>query len=352
MELRTFTIGARPPEPATAGVESSPTAFRSTARHVGASLARARHVVLACSPYDGSADVEVLAGFAGALPDGADQRSVELHYPEEEGVMRSIDEKVEQLGLGAVVERFGHPALFVREQELDRTYSWMLSQLAALDGCTGVIALGGRSDGSANLLLHLAEARRVPVLPVPYLGGAAQLSYSRLRYQLEDRLGERGHALRDPAQAHQLPMLLEMLAAGSSGRRRRDRSRRFFISYARARPGEADFVETTLRRRNQDVFRDDHGLEKDAHLPSVIRDQVYAADVFIVLWTREYACSPWCHDEFEMALERRERQQTELLILVLDDTRIVPKAARSLLHHRCGTRAEIEARILAVLGED
>ena len=56
------------------------------------------------------------------------------------------------------------------------------------------------------------------------------------------------------------PELLEKLVDGVPSRK----ENRFFISYPRARPQEADFVENLIRRRNGIVYRDEEDLEPAA----------------------------------------------------------------------------------------
>ena len=350
--MRVFVIGGENAAPRGAGEADVPPLLRAVGGRIGAALARGRHSLVTCSPFQGSLDREAQVGFrdewAGAPPTG----SMEVHHPDDEAVSAAVTGVIAELGLDGVVGRFGHPAIFGPERRLDLTQSWLLSQLAALDRCQGVISLGGKSDGSSNLLLHLADARRIPVLPFTFFGGAAEASYRRRRYELGDRLGEEVLALTGSEGVDQAAALLERLVEGKSGKASREGRTRFFISYPRARPAEADFVEMTLRRRNQDVFRDDHGLEAGDHLQSTIREQLFAADVFIALWGREYACSPWCHDELEQALDRMEGGRLRIVLLCVDETRIVPPRARGILHHLCMTRADIEARVLDLLARE
>jgi hypothetical protein len=126
---------------------------------------------------------------------------------------------------------------------------------------------------------------------------------------------------------------------------------RFFISYARARAAEADFVEALLRRQTEfavQVIRDDTEFEAGYEIDAQIRAKIFEADVFIGLWCTEYACSPWCADEFEIALERAP-SGLRLWLLMLDDTRMVPRNARRLQFISARTRDELESKVLAQL---
>ncbi len=187
------------------------------------------------------------------------------------------------------------------------------------------------------------------MLPLPYLGGAAEAAFRRRRYELIDKLGADFGLLEDAGRVDQAAALVGSLVGGGPAKRAKPGRDRFFISYPRARPAEADFVEMTLRRRNQDVFRDDHGLEPGSHLPSAIRDQLHAATVFIAVWGREYACSPWCHDELELALDRSSDGGVRIVLLCVDETRVIPPRARDLIRSPCKTRGEIEALVLSLI---
>ena len=343
--MNVFVIGGAHPTM----VGDAPSRLASVARRIGASVARSRHTLLICSPYEGSADVGALTGFAAEWGGSPPANSAEIHYPDRDDIVDFVAGTIDRLGIAGAVQKFRHPSIEGPGQSFEATHSWLLCQLAALDRCHGVIAMGGSTGGSANLLLNLCDARRVPVLPLPYFGGAAQASFGRRRYELLDRLGARLEALNEPGEADQATGLLEAVIEGAPDGRARPRKERFFVSYPRARPAEADFVEMTLRRRNQDVFRDDHGLEAGGHLPSALRDQIHAATVFVAMWGQDYACSPWCHDELELALDRRQDDHLKILLIRIDDTRIVPPRARDLVNYRCLSREEIEVRLLAVI---
>lgn len=78
--------------------------------------------------------------------------------------------------------------------------------------------------------------------------------------------------------------------------------RKIFISYARRRPCEADYIETLLRRRGVSVFRDESEFGAGKEIPVQIEENIYKSNTFIAVYCAEYACSPWCYDELELAL--------------------------------------------------
>ena len=57
--------------------------------------------------------------------------------------------------------------------------AWLLAQLQALDNADAVVALGGKISKTASTLLHLAEVKGLPIVPFPFLGGAAKRVFAR-----------------------------------------------------------------------------------------------------------------------------------------------------------------------------
>jgi hypothetical protein len=348
--MRVFVIGGTTVHSTNPGYRAEQETLEKLCCEIGRCLARAnQHVAVLCSPFGDSADYQVLRGLAEA---SSTTTTVEMHFPDSPEVRARLETVAHGLALASVVPRTYYPPQSDTPEA--RQYAWLLCQLAALDSSHVVIAVGGRLDGAANLLLWLAEGRQKPVLPIPLLGGAAGQAFHRRRYELEDKLGAGPlEAIHDRRRAGEMLALAERLA--DSGPRqplstgRRPRPSRFFVSYARARPAEADYVETLLRRRNHQVFRDDHDFDAGHEVPGQIREAIYAATVFIVLWCKEYACSPWCADEFQIALERHREGSLILWIIRTDETRIVPPAARPLLHYPGGSRAELEGSLHTLL---
>jgi hypothetical protein len=318
--------------------------LRTSMGELGAEFARAGHELIVCSPYEGSVDVEIVRGAAGAV----DEPVIHIHYPD----TAEIRSEVQALASN-------HPKLRLRqfqhvpmEADMDGAmrYGWLLSQLSAMDEAHVVVAAGGNPSGSANMLLHLAEVRRKPILPLGHLGGAALRTLERLRYELEDRIGDLKAWLQDPSPAATAgEVLTRLLPGGSAAGGERSGPRRFFLSYARERPGDADLVESTLRRRNLPLFRDEHAFEPGKDLPGQVREHIHRADVFVALWSKEYACSPWCYDELDLAIERQRDGTLAIWLLDLDGTRMVPPKARNLIYYPCRSREAIEAKLISLL---
>lgn len=314
-------------------------------RHFGEQLIGVKHELLVCSPYPGTADLEAVRGAARAAH-GRKGANIEFHHP----LIKSISEKVSHLKEILAINKaksFLHlPPIDTSPEALK--YAWLLAQLSAMDRSHAVVAIGGKLTGPAGLLLPLAEEKRKVILPLAFLGGAAEQSFFRQQYALEDRLANRIAILNEFGRIEEVVSLLDDLANPQDACEQQE-ARRFFISYPRSRPQEADFIEMILRRRNQIVFRDEHNFGSGQPLPVEIDQHLYNANVFVAIWSREYACSPWCFDELDLALKRHKEGRLILWLLCVDDTRVVPPAARELVNYQISSRADLEGIILKLL---
>jgi hypothetical protein len=325
------------------------------ANRLGAALARNGHTLVVCSPFAGSFDHEALIGAATVANDGPPTR-IEFHYlniPSARAELLSLERRLANLKISAF--HYPSPPIDDRKTGIGEALSvaWLLPQIRAMDRSHLTIALGGRNEGSANMLLHLASARKKALLPLPLLGGAASHAFERHSNELAEDWGNDFWMLKDPTRLEDVVEHLETVLADKDSRTSgssSQRSWRFFISYPRARPAEADFVEALLRRQSEfvEIVRDEREFEAGHEIQAQIRHGIFGADVFVALWCREYACSPWCCDELETALER-EKSGLKLWILLIDDTRMVPKGARALLHLSARSREEIESKLIAQL---
>lgn len=312
---------------------------------LGKRLMAVGHELLVCSPYPGSADLEVVRGAAlsGRVGRGA---KVEFHHPQTESITEEVCRLKKKLSIGSAKSFFHLPPADDSSDAL--RYAWLLAQISAMDRSHTIVAIGGKLTGAASLLLPLAEEKRKHILPLTFLGGAAEQSFFRQRYALEDRFGNRVDTLNECERVERLVSLLGDLARPQDTREKQE-VRRFFISYPRSRPQEADFVEMLLRRRNQIVFRDDHDFRAGQPVPTEIDQHLYQADVFVAIWCKEYACSPWCFDELDLALKRHKEGRLTLWLLCVDDTRVVPPGARELLNYPISSRKDLEGRVLDLL---
>jgi hypothetical protein len=313
---------------------------------LGESIAEIGASLVICSPFTDSADYWVCKGYieSGIHPNPL----VHIYYIDLPHIHDEVNKLQSQFGLRFINKIPSSPPTDISQEAL--SYSWLLCQLKALEMCQIIVAMGGKSDGAANMLLLLAESKNKPILPLPYFGGASKYALERKYYELSDKLGDNFYNLNDPNKLKEVILNLPcLLNKNSTAVKHSFRFPNIFISYPRSRPHEADFIETLLRRRNIKVFRDDSDFGAGDSIPTAIEEAIYSSNIFLATWCREYACSPWCFDEIELALDRAKKNCMEIWIFNLDGTRIVPKRARDLHIIEIKSRDEIEGKLLKLL---
>jgi hypothetical protein len=314
-------------------------ALRTACRRLGGALQERGHSVVFCSPLSDAADVDVLRGVAEAAK-GTVPKAFG-HVPEGAAVDRmGVLEK--ELSLDIIWRTYRTPDL----DDESRPYAYLTCQLLAMDDADAVIAIGGRRGGASSLFLLLAEKRGKPLIPIPFLGGAAQESYWRT-CDSNGPVADELPALLNGSRIHEAVTLAERLAVRPPPRP----DSRFFISYSRRRPHEADVVENILRRSQyrDTVFRDEHDIRIGDEWRSEIAADLARTNVFVVLWSQEYACSQHCFDEMAEAIRRRQKgldaqaeRPLEIWIFKVDDTPITFPEVRELDRDTCLDREQLQ----------
>src|SRR5438874_2563981 len=115
MHMKIFVIGGLVSDSAEK-VANQHNLLRKRASEVGADIARARHTLIVCSPFDGSADIEALKGFAAmaASEEVALGHAVEIHHPDGADVATQVASVLNSLGLSGV-HVFRHPSMRTQE---------------------------------------------------------------------------------------------------------------------------------------------------------------------------------------------------------------------------------------------
>jgi hypothetical protein len=318
-----------------------------TMQRLGTDIVDRGHDLVVCSPFATSVDVCALRGVATAIKGKRGNPVIDFHYPDEVGVRTEIDRLAESLSIQP--HRYPYRVSLDAAGNIEGPYGWLLPQVSAMDRSHVAIGVGGRPGGAASLLFGIAQSRRQVLLPLTFLGGASGSAFQARQYELEDRLKDKIAVVHDPDQIGSAVDALEILASAPLVESIGQDKTRFFISYPRTRPQEADYIEMALRRRNYDVFRDERDFGAGQPVQSEIIEHIHRANIFIVVWCKEYACSPWCYDELEIALARHNTKALDLWILQVDETRIVPPAARGLIGYPAKSREELEGQILKLL---
>jgi hypothetical protein len=346
--MKVFVIGGAVSRPNDANYKAQAAILRKSMQEVGRTLIRRGHDVLICSPHRGSADIEAFHGAAKAFA-AVRRSSLEFHAPDLEDTQRELNLLIRSLPQHRV-KRFIHPVSADDRGRPNLMYSWLLSQMSALARCQIVLALGGRTDGSASLLLPIAEAQQKHILPLTFLGGAATQSFERQRNELASRLGDKIVLLHDKNLVPEAVKLIDTLPQRASSTDRQAPVRAF-LSYPNTRKNDADTVESLLLTYGCDVFRDKQTFGAGRSIVGEIREYIHAASIFVAIWCQEYACSPWCFDEMEMALARHRDGRMTLWILCFDGTPMMPPAARPLAYYQISGRRELEHTIRGLIGK-
>lgn len=306
---------------------------------IGKNIRLNNHTLSICSPFEDSADYWAYIGYISNDIE-TQNKKVEFHYvntPE-------IESKIEKLKEdNKFISSF--PLLIQnRYNDYELKYSWLLCQLKALENSDCLIAIGGKNSASANMLLKFAEWKEKIVIPFSGFGGAARQSYERLQYRLKDMFDESIIELSSKSKDSSIINKIGQYNKYFN-------ERKIFISYAQKRPYEADYIEILLRRRGIKFFRDENEFGAGENVMEEIEKNLYRSNTFIAVYCSEYACSPWCFDELELALDLKEKNQMDIWIIRVDDTRIVSKRARTLNSYEAKNRKELEGKLLSLLSD-
>ena len=314
---------------------------------IGRRLVLHRHELLVCSPHVGSADRDAVRGAAPLLKKVKEAR-IEFHTPLLEETQKELQLLIRFLP-PKKIKTFHYPVSADEHGTPNFTYTWLLSQLSAMARSQVVLTCGGRLDGAASLLLPIAESQRKNILPLTFLGGAAAQSFERQRNELTARLGNDVSALQNKALLDKAVALIDTLPGTQITGTQRTVPIRVFLSYPTTRKNDADNVESLLRSRGCEVYRDKLDFEAGRSIQGEIREYIHRASIFVAIWCQDYACSPWCFDEIDLALVRHKDGRMTPWILCFDDTPIIPPLARGLPYYQVPGRRELETTLLKLL---
>jgi TIR domain len=312
------------------GVTSSTPTVKETSaltrfcRALGYQLGDSEHQIVVCSCQPGSADRAVLDGLKNSTGRVTSEKVI-VHFPDDAEIRKQWRALKKELDL-VDPEFRDHRGPEFRSSDGKIAFdemrmAYLLCQLEALEASDAVVAIGGKAhEGAALLLLAIARDKGRIILPYRVLGGAAENAYLRIEGELKARLSSHDlENLSDPdAGAFAVLGLLDKLSGA-----RIEGPIRVFLSYSWKRSDCADLVEAILRRLpNVTVFRDERDIRQGETIASRIEEEInHQCSIFVALWSREYAESPYCHDEMELWIKRWKRQN--FYLLRFDDTRPV-----------------------------
>lgn len=294
---------------------------------LGEALSRASVDLIICSPFPDSGDFHALRGYLEAGGTG----TIHMHSPRHLAVDDEFAQLWAMLGpsMSARVKNWHYPGPETAAPEA-LAQSWLLCQLMAIEHADVVIAVGGRVDQTASTILHLAEARQQPIIPFTFLGGAAERAYGRRDWpQVYPGLDMRRLADKNTADdvvVFANRMVTTRLHAGSTG----PRPTTVFVSRASADAAYGEVLGRQLVAARLTVLFGDLAVQSDRTIEASIEDAVLRSDLFIALWSRSFAASPYCYDELQLGLQRHRAGSARLWIINLDGSTIVPPGARAL----------------------
>lgn len=292
---------------------------------LGRALASAGVQMIVCSPFPDSADYYAVTGYARSRLGGV----IQFHSPRHPDVEQKHRDLLDILGDSRPeIVVWGHPG---PENTEAWPQAWLLSQLQALEQADVVVAIGGKVSKTANTLLHLAEGRRLPVIPFTFLGGAAQRAFARYDWRRLHPNIDAQVLGREDGVGKVIELANQMLSDAVSFENRLISSpHTFFVSRAKEDSAFADELIKYLQQAGFEVGSGDLSISTEKMVQASIEQSILKSDVCIVLWSRHYALSPWCYDELQFSLERQNAGQLVTWLFNLDDSPIVAREARKL----------------------
>jgi hypothetical protein len=325
--MKVFIIGG------SSGDAENDAKLKPFCENLGELLGNSEHQIILCSEHESSADRSVIEGLRKSTGYHTDKKVI-VHRPDDSFVREKWRALEKDIGL-LNPEYHSHKGPELTSKE-GRTLAFLLCQIQALNDCDVVVSMGGREDGSAVLLLAIAREQGRMIIPYRFMEGASERVYNQIEGELRARLGlNLVEKLSEPNEGSSVFLeILGRLGGKYSG------TQRIFLSYAWKCSEYADSVEVFLRRLNNvTVFRDERDVNHGESINQKIEKEIqFECNVFIALWCREYAESPYCHDELELWI--KYRRQENLYLLRFDDTRPVWPSLRETPDNRETFRAK------------
>jgi hypothetical protein len=256
---------------------------------------------------------------------------IHLHSPRHPRVTEKRQLLIKTLGReGLTIQEWGYPGPDNDEKEA-WGQAWLLAQLQALEKADVIVALGGKVSKTANTLLHLAEAKGLPIVPFAFLGGAAKRAFNRRDWKrlnpgFDSSILERDGGIIDTVN------IANTLLTDQSYRvyDKSNKPKTVFVSFSHKDLEMASGLIRSLKQNGLEVLTGDAEIRTDQMVPASIEQAVTKSELCVILWSHNYALSPWCNDELNLAIERHSHGQMGIWFFNLDDSLVVPKQARKL----------------------
>ena len=319
-----FVIGGRTGE--TADVDAELPRLHKVSLTLGSVLAKAGAQLLICSPFPDSIDYYTAMGYADAKCGGV----IQFHSPTHSAVEEKRCLLRKTLGrAGLVIQDWNYPGPEINEDDA-WFQSWFLAQIQALEKADVVVALGGKFSQTASTLLHLAEAKGLPIIPFAFLGGAAKRSYERRDWSRLNPGFDPSILCDVDGVEHTIEIANRLMLDRMQQTRPAERPKTVFISFAHQDLAMANTLRAALVKEGIEVLIGDDEIRPDQMITATIEQAILRSDVCAILWSRQYAQSPWCYDEISLAINQQEYGKINVWLFNIDDSPIVPAQARKL----------------------
>lgn len=338
-----FVVGGVTAE--TSDVDAETPKLDIACHELGRMIARSGAELIICSPFPDSADYYTAMGFASESGD----RIMHFHSPDHPDVAQKrelLGKTLDEAGLKII--DWLHPG---PENPEGWREAWSLAQIQALERADAVVAVGGKVSGSANTLLHLAESKGVPIVPFTFLKGAADRAFQRRNWnklnpdldtaELEENRGK--------GVKHAIEIANRLILDSVTRKSAPDRIVSVFISRSAKDAEVADQISTLLKREGIEVVFGDEQIRPAQMVTASIEQAIMACDVCIILWSRNYALSPWCYDELLYASKLQSLGRLGIWFLSLDGSEIVPHEGRKQRVITAKTNAAVLKAVKALL---
>lgn len=300
------------------------TELASICARLGEAIAKAGAELLVCSLFPDSADIHSATAYVRVGSGG----TIHFHSPRHPSSREKLSELKKMLGRNST--KFVEWCYPGPENEDSWSPAWLLCQLQALETADVVVAIGGRLSNTTSALLHIAEARRIPIVPFEFFGGAAKRAFDRIDWErsypnVDYKL------LLDKNQVGKVIEIANQLVSDRIVEKSAGRSpTKFFVSRARLDSMFADAVCNRLKLEGFVTILGDDQVTDNRMVQPAIEDAILSADVCIVLWSESYAKSRWCYDELHFAMQRAAAGALQIWLFNIDGSDVVPAKARTL----------------------
>jgi hypothetical protein len=316
-------------------------------RQLGQAIAQSGAELIVCSPFPDSADMYTVMGYVRSGIGG----TIHFHSPDHPEVKQKRTQLEKMLGPSAT--KFIDWYYPGPETNDAWGQAWLLSQLQALERADLVVAIGGRLSKTANTLLHLAENRKIPLLPFAFLGGVARRAFQRRNWDrsypgLDYKLLDNKNSISSVMDIANRLVISRFHQSGTG----EQPPKTLFISRAKPDAKYANSLATYLKDAGYLPLFGDEEVSNERMVQPTITDALLKADVAVILWSRSYATSTWCNDELEFALERLQASRLQIWIFNLDGSDVVPRGARGLPQLVTRTSAELVKAVRELLEQN